>query len=362
MNIAFYCNEMNLRGVANSTYLFALYNKKLLKNKSIIFYNKVNKFNKKVIINKFKKKFKTIGISNFTEIDNFKFKLKLDYIYVQKGGEKDSWQSNNIETLIHAIYPQKLNEVHGDSYVYISEWLSQKFSNNKIPFVPLIIPQNLSKNNLRKKLNIKKNHLVFGCHGGESSFDLKFVQDLINKIVKRDKNLFFIFLNINKFCNHSNIKFLKGSADETVVQKFVNSCNAMIYGRSLGESFGISCGEFASQNKPIISYRFNRHRAHRHNISDGQFFEYGSYKDLEKLLLNFKKLKTNKNLNNKYKNYSKKRVMQIFKKNFLLKREKTIFTMKDHLVNLCARIELNYNYLRHKIYNHYYNFIESKFY
>ena len=32
MNIAFYCNEMNLRGVANSTYLFALYNKKLLLN------------------------------------------------------------------------------------------------------------------------------------------------------------------------------------------------------------------------------------------------------------------------------------------------------------------------------------------
>ena len=58
MNIAFYCNEMNLRGVANSTYLFALYNKKLLKNKSIIFYNKENRFNKKIIINKFKKNLK----------------------------------------------------------------------------------------------------------------------------------------------------------------------------------------------------------------------------------------------------------------------------------------------------------------
>ena len=42
MNIAFYCNEMNLRGVANSTYLFALYNKKLLKNKSM-YYNKAIK-------------------------------------------------------------------------------------------------------------------------------------------------------------------------------------------------------------------------------------------------------------------------------------------------------------------------------
>ena len=27
---------------------------------------------------------------------------------------------------------------------------------------------------------------------------------------------------------------------------FLNTCDAMIYGRSLGESFGLSCGEFFS--------------------------------------------------------------------------------------------------------------------
>ena len=40
MNIGFYIDEMNLRGVANSTYQFAYQNKINLKNKSIIFYNK----------------------------------------------------------------------------------------------------------------------------------------------------------------------------------------------------------------------------------------------------------------------------------------------------------------------------------
>ena len=40
MNIAFYIDEMNYRGVANSTYQFALQNQKILKNKSIIFFNK----------------------------------------------------------------------------------------------------------------------------------------------------------------------------------------------------------------------------------------------------------------------------------------------------------------------------------
>ena len=43
MNIAFYIDEMNFRGVANSTYQYSHFNELILKNKSIIFYNKKNK-------------------------------------------------------------------------------------------------------------------------------------------------------------------------------------------------------------------------------------------------------------------------------------------------------------------------------
>ena len=56
MNIAFYIDEMNYRGVSNSTYQFAFQNEKILKNKSIVFYNKKNYRNQKDVINKFKKK------------------------------------------------------------------------------------------------------------------------------------------------------------------------------------------------------------------------------------------------------------------------------------------------------------------
>ena len=47
MKVAFYIDEMNLRGVANSTYLYALNNKKILKNKSYIFITKKTKLIKK---------------------------------------------------------------------------------------------------------------------------------------------------------------------------------------------------------------------------------------------------------------------------------------------------------------------------
>ena len=63
----------------------------------------------------------------------------------------------------------------------------------------------------------------------------------------------------------------------------------MIYGRSLGESFGLSCGEFALANKSIISYKFNRHRSHCFNISQNNFIEYHSYNSLVEIIISFKK-------------------------------------------------------------------------
>ena len=81
--VAFYLFEMNLRGVANATFNYALYNEKLLKNKSIIIYVK-NKFNNVKIINKFKKSFKTIEIDKFKKINELLKKKKLIISYSKK--------------------------------------------------------------------------------------------------------------------------------------------------------------------------------------------------------------------------------------------------------------------------------------
>ena len=359
MNIAFYVDEMNLRGVANSTYQFAYQNKKILKNKSIIFYNKKNYRNLNNVIKKFNSKFKVIGISEFREIDNYKDKLLIDFIYVQKSGNKDNWVSNEIKTLVHSVYPQKINQVHGYKFAYISEWLSKSFSNNKIPFVPLITEVSKTKKNLKKKLKISKDKLVLGCYGGESSFDLKFAQSAIKAVINKRKDIFFLFLNINKFCSHRQIKFLKGTTNENLKKKFVNSCDAMIYGRSLGESFGLSCGEFAIENKLIISYKFNRHRSHRYNIPSSQFIEYKSYKSLVKILFNLKKRSAI--YNNKYQNYPNRKVIKVFQNVFLKNSKIKNLTLNDKLKNLISFIVMGYRYLRHKLYEHYFNFFEIKF-
>jgi hypothetical protein len=363
MNIAFYIDEMNLRGVANSTYLYALNNKTFLKNNSIIFYNKKNLRNRKEVIKKFTKKFITIGVSMFSEIDIYKEKYNIKFLYTQKSGNKDNWVSSKIKTLVHCAYPQKLHHVHGHNYAYVSEWLSEEFSNRKIPYISYITETKKKTNsNLRKKLKIDKNKIIFGCHGGESSFDMRFTHAAILKTVQKSKNIIFLFLNINKFCKHPQIKFLKGTANEDYKKKFINTCDAMIYGRSLGESFGLACAEFALMNKDIISYQYNRHRAHKYNSSSENFMEYNSYSSLCKILLNYKKKSSKFSYDCKYKNYTKIRVMKDFSKFFLSKKNINHISTIDYLINIINITKMNYFYVRHKIYNHFFNFFESKFF
>ena len=112
-------------------------------------------------------------------------------MYTQKSGNIDNWQSENIKTLVHAAYPQKLNQIHGYNYAYVSDWLSEKFSNKKIPVVSYMIDTHKTKKDL-KKLNIERNKIVLGCHGGESSFDLKFTHDAI-KILLTQEKIYFLF-------------------------------------------------------------------------------------------------------------------------------------------------------------------------
>ncbi|MBA1339041.1 MAG: hypothetical protein FD550_000460 [Pelagibacterales bacterium] len=361
MNIAFYIDEMNLRGVANSTFEYAKYNRKILKNSSFIFYNKKNYRNRTDVIKRFKLMFKVIAVSNFNEIDAYIKKFKLNFIYTQKSGKKDLWVSKKIKTLVHSLYPQKLSEIHGYKYFFVSTWLCSRFSNNKMPYLPYIVSLNKTKKNLKKKLKLKKQDIIFGCYGGDSSFDLKFVQDTLVDIVKKNKNISFIFMNINKFCNNPRIKFLKGTTKEILKKKFINTCDGMIYARSLGESFGLACAEFANSNKPIISYRFNRHRAHIDNLSKSRIIEYSSRKDLSRILINFNKNKKilSRSKNN-YINFKPNKVMKIFN-NFLEKKEKKIkLNIIDHFINYINFSKMNYFYIRHKFYQHYYNFFEKK--
>ena len=89
------------------------------------------------------------------------------------------------------------------------------------------------------------------------------------------------------------------------------------------------------------------------------FIEYSSYNELCKILINFNRRKQIK-LPNKYKILKPKKIMEDFKKNFLKNKKKIEFDIFDYFANFLSFLYMNFNYLRHKLYNHYYNYFSSK--
>ena len=127
----------------------------------------------------------------------------------------------------------------------------------------------------------------------------------------------------------------------------------MLHARSLGESFGLSCAEFAIKNKPILTYGYCRQRAH-FEICKNNIIPYYSYKDLNKKIINFNK---NKKYNsNSLKNeLSEKKTIKIFKKILLSKKQqKKPLNTIDYIIVAFFFLQKNYFYIRNKIYINFY--------
>ena len=112
---------------------------------------------------------------------------------------------------------------------------------------------------------IPRGATVFGRHGGDDSFDIPWVHKAVVETAKKNSDIWFLFLNTREFSGTAglpNIRFLPATADPILKRRFLNTCDAMLHGRMRGETFGLSCLEFASLGKPVLTYAGSPERAH----------------------------------------------------------------------------------------------------
>lgn len=111
-----------------------------------------------------------------------------------------------------------------------------------LPFMVEVLPPVTS---LRKVLNIPEDAYVFGRHGGWNQFDVDFVQRAVADFQKP---------NTREFMPASpNVIFLPADPSLQGRSDFIACCDAMVHGRSDGETFGLACGEFSVANKPVLT-------------------------------------------------------------------------------------------------------------
>ena len=309
--VAFFIRHFLERGIELSTYNYALYNKKILGNDSIIIaFNKDVTDNGEKFVNisrsLFEKEFKILEIRFIEEIRDIIMEENLTHAYIQghgfkkdffKFGRKNIW--GNCTTIYHYVFGPMVRQGSSIRCV-IGNHLNERYG-KKLQVLPYIVNENINKGNLRNKLHIGSKEIVFGRYGGENTFDIEFVKEEINNILKIRDDITFVFLNTKRFINHEKVFFLPKTISFLEKFEFINTCDAMIHARKDGETFGLAVGEFSVANKPIITFACSKDKEHLKILGEKALL-YRNRAELQDIILNFDK---NRMSNKKWNAYEK---------------------------------------------------------
>jgi hypothetical protein len=311
VKIAFWDNGLGERGTSISLFDYAYFNETILGNQSIIMYNTNHNSNNENVINKFADRFPVYGVDDWSKVDNILLLEKCDILYIIKAGCNEGQISRVCKTVVHCVF--HCGQPHGDVYSSIAPWVD--CNNGRFPVVPHMINLPNNQDTMRAQLNIPEDAVVFGRHGGYEQFDIPYVQNIVYNVALTNPNIYFLFLNTKPFCNSlPNIIHLPIIVDLVQKVAFINTCDAMIWGRTGGEVFSLSHGEFSTKNKPIICTNIG-YPGHIHLLQDKAiFYNEGNLQDI---LINFNKEEMAKKDWNAYRDYTPEKVMEIFKKVFI---------------------------------------------
>lgn len=311
VKIAFWDNGLGERGTSVSLYDYADFNEKILGNESIIMYYNTHYSNKSSVIKKFKDRFKVYDFNQWSDVDNVLLSEKCDLLYIIKAGDWDGQISNICKTVVHCVFT--CNMPHGNVYASIAPWVHE--NNGKYPFVPHMINLPDHNKNMREKLNIPADAIVYGRHGGYEQFDIEYVKKIVLDVAKNNDNIYFLFLNTKPFCeNLKNIIHIPMIIDLDEKVEFINTCDAMIWARSGGEVFSLSQGEFSTKNKPVLCCNIG-FPGHTHLLQNKAIWY--DETNLKDIIVNFNKEEMQKQDWNAYKDYTPEKVMKIFKNVFI---------------------------------------------
>lgn len=314
MKIAFHDNCLSVRGTTVAIFNYAYWLRKYLNIEPIVMYNKSLLTNDNCGLNKCSVEFPVFGYDNVEQIDSILSNEKCDAFFAIKGGKYDKVISKNVKNLICAVSGNcSKNDIHGDVYAMGSNWLSKITGIPSVPHIVHLPDHNLD---MRDELGIPKDAFVFGRNGGWDTFDLQFVKQSIVENIEKRKDLWFIFQYTEPFYEHERIIYLKPTFDLNEKVRFINTSDAMIHARNIGESFGLSCAEFSFRNKPVITYYNSLERNHIDTLGERGIY-YENKEDVDHILLNIDRSEINGLEWNCYQNYSPENIIPKFKEVYL---------------------------------------------
>ena len=324
MKIAIHSNQFDGRGTGKTPYDYAVALRDILGHE-VVFVTTYDDPNEGLPrIQKEFQAFQYHGNANRAPADSVRAQLekivseqKIDFMQMMKSGANDFINPSNCRTGTHYIFDG--SQPHGTVYAAVSEFLARKFG--KTAYVPHIMYGLSPTKDIRAALNIPKDALVIGRHGGKESFDLPFVHKAVADILNVRKDVYFLFLATNPFITHERVIYFPWVGVEQGKFNFIHACDIMLHARQIGETFGLAVGEFSAANKPVMTWSGNGYpgydTAHVEHLLGNPYIYHG-YDDL---MLILKELDVNYIRNNNWdqftEKFSPKRVINQYKEVFL---------------------------------------------
>jgi hypothetical protein len=222
--------------------------------------------------------------------------ISCDALYVIKRG-RPGRVTTYIPELNHAF--QDAGQPHGHRFAVVSDWLARTASRqfrlprNRIVQIPrlrkpAVVPHIVELpevgDDLREEIGIPDDATVFGRHGGVDTFNIDFVTAAIRTALEARKDVWFVFLNTNRFHEHQRVVHLPGVTDRAAIRRFINTCDYMIHAKPAGETFGLAVAEFAAAGVPVVTSLRTPSLAHLDLLRDELLLGYERYEDVLRYL------------------------------------------------------------------------------
>lgn len=253
LHVAFYSNQLCLRGTTVALYDYAVGNEEELGNTSIIAYRGSSPNNDASVIDKFERRFTRVhGIHDFRELDE----LGCDVVYCIKGGHDEGDPPIKTRLCVHCVF--LVQPLPRATMAAIAPWV--RGATAVVPH--MVRDMGPTTDDFRRLHGIPATATVFGRYGGYGEFNIPWVQRQIIEVANccaqgsrpaaRFANIYFVFVNTEPFARASNIIFLPKIVATEEKAAFIDACDAMIWARAEGEVFSLAMGEFSSRNKPVM--------------------------------------------------------------------------------------------------------------
>lgn len=290
MKVAFLTNDLQMRGTQSTTWWFARANEQVLRNQSIIFtfeklsgYNSPNTTAQSVAW--FTDHFDTRFVTPET-LDGRMVEAGIDVCFAEVYGTPTSTLPTSVPVLAHCVFESRYKV--GTLRVAVSRCVARQCVTEDVKVLHNPVQVEMNSDNLRDRLSIPEEAIVFGRYGGYETFDFLEVHKIVQVVASKFSNIHFVFMNTEAFCaGTKQIHFLPGTSDGRAKRAFINTCDAMLHARQGGETFGCSCGEFAICGKSVITTDRSKDLAHIELLGDAAIV-YDSCDALYQILTTFK--------------------------------------------------------------------------